>query len=391
MNVCAKPRGSGAPTKSLAWLRESPRRSLTRNPAFIILRSVSKSFRLTAWDCLQVLTKKFSDQQVRMVVECDGRLDESRLAAAVRAAVKAEPILACHVRDGFFRPRWRVIPGFDPESLLRVLRVSDTAGEIARLLDENLDPWRGPVVRIGLVRGEQDTLVVNLDHTVGDAASVRSLTYLLAARYNHPSRTSAPELNAYFAKRGFRSLEPLMPCPDERKSRLAPSGRTGPSWQFPWRLATSEFRKRFLVRRLAPSQAEAVRRFAASQKAWPNDLFLAAYFRALNLLFAGRNAGVPRLTVPIDLRAYLPAAARPRIANFSASFEVALEQGIGASFEDTLKLVREATGKEKQGRPGLRQAAALSSIADRVPFRIIQRRLEHRKIRVALPRPGSLL
>jgi hypothetical protein len=33
---------------------------------------VPKSFRLTAWDCLQILTKKFSDQQVRMVVEFDG-------------------------------------------------------------------------------------------------------------------------------------------------------------------------------------------------------------------------------------------------------------------------------------------------------------------------------
>ena len=28
-----------------------------------------KSFRLTAWDGLQLLTKKFSDQQVGMVVE----------------------------------------------------------------------------------------------------------------------------------------------------------------------------------------------------------------------------------------------------------------------------------------------------------------------------------
>jgi hypothetical protein len=29
---------------------------------------VPKSFRLTAWDCLQILTKKFSDQQVRMTL-----------------------------------------------------------------------------------------------------------------------------------------------------------------------------------------------------------------------------------------------------------------------------------------------------------------------------------
>jgi hypothetical protein len=40
---------------------------------------------VTAWDRLQILAKRFSDQQVRMVVELDGRLDESRLVEAARA------------------------------------------------------------------------------------------------------------------------------------------------------------------------------------------------------------------------------------------------------------------------------------------------------------------
>ncbi len=53
-----------------------------------------KTFPLTGWDSLQLLTKRFSDQQVRTVVEFEGRLDETRLAEAIRSAVLAEPILA---------------------------------------------------------------------------------------------------------------------------------------------------------------------------------------------------------------------------------------------------------------------------------------------------------
>jgi len=373
---------------------------------------VAKSFRLTAWDCLQILAKKFSDQQVRMVVEFDGRLDESRLAEAVRTAVEAEPILACRVRDRYVRPRWEPISRFDPETLLRVIPTTEADKDINALLVEDLDPWRGPIVRIGLVRGERDVLVVNLDHSAGDATSVRSLTYLLATHYNHPARIPAVKRAAYFAKRGFRSLKPLMPQSGGKKGRLIPPPATvlirglnrrastveadpqakpgapaaDPSWRFPWRPVMAESRKRFLIRRLAPAKAEAVRRFAAARKAWSNDIFLAAYFRALDRL-VGKDAGVPRLTVPVDMRAYVSARERPRIANFSASFEAALPWGLGGSFEETFDLVRAATEKKKQGRPGLGQAAVLSSLVDWIPYRIIKNRFEKGKVRMTLPPP----
>ena len=346
-----------------------------------------KSFCLTAWDCLQLLTKKFSDQQVRMVVEFDGRLDESRLAEAVRAAVEAEPILACRVRDRYFRPRWEPISRFDPKALLRIIPKTDADKDINALLVEDLDPWRGPIVRIGLVRGERDVLVVNLDHSAGDAASVRSLTYLLASLYNHPNRIQALERGAYFAKRGFRSLRPLIPRFGGKKGRLIPPpDAADPSWRFPWRPGMAEPRKRFLIRRLAPAKAEAIRNFAAAREAWFNDIFLAAYFRGLDRL-VGKDAGVPRLTVPVDMRAYVSARERPRIANFSASFEAALDRGLGGSFEETFDLVRVATEKEKQGRPGLGQAAALSSLAHWIPYRLIKNRFEKGKVRMTLPPP----
>jgi NRPS condensation-like uncharacterized protein len=347
---------------------------------------VPRSFPLTPWDGLQLLTKKFSDQQVRMVIELDGRLEESRLAEAIRAAVAAEPVLGCRVQDRFFRPRWKPLARFDPASLLRVVPSADPAADVHKLLTEDLDPWAGPVVRIGLVRAARDMVVVNLDHTAGDAASVRSLCYLLAALYGDPRKVPPAEAGAYFAKRGFGSLRPLMPSAAGRKGLLGQPPAAGSSWRFPWQDGIAEYRKRLLIRGLSPAKADAFRTFVTSRKAWPNDVFLTAYFRALGGLL-GPGSGVPRITIPVDLRSYLPARERPRIANFSASFELALKDGLGGSFDETLGLIRAVTAGEKCGRPGLAQAAALSSFAGRIPFRIAQRRFTKGKIRMVMPPP----
>jgi|GEM_PF-6932826 len=345
-----------------------------------------KSYQLTAWDCLQLLTKRFSDQQVRMVVEFEGQLDASRLADAIRAAVAAEPVLACRVQERFFRPRWKPLAGLDATSVLTVLSGADTQAEIQRLIFEDLDPLRGPVVRFALVRGERDVLVINLDHTAGDAALVRSLAYLLASAYVHPEKFAPPECGPYFSNRGFRALRPLMSASGPKKSPGMPPASAQPSWRFPWGGQAAEFRKRLLIRRLAPERAAVVRDFTASRHAWLNDVFLAAYFRALSRL-VGDGAGVPRLTVPVDLRSYIPARERPRIANFSASFEAAPGEALGATLDETLTLVRATTEKEKGGRPGLGQAAALTSLADRVPYRIIRNRFEKGKVRMTMPPP----
>ena len=321
-----------------------------------------------------------------MVVEFEGRLDKARLADAIRGVVKTEPILGCRVRRGFFRPRWKPMPGLDAADLLRVVTAAEPGPEVEHLLMEDLDPWRGPIVRFGLVRGEQDTLVVNLDHTAGDAASVRLLTCLLASIYAHPERAAAPKPAAYFQKRGFRTLLKLNSS--DRRSRTLPASPPGapPGWQFPWRSGTREFAKRILVRRLAPEKAAAVRDFATARNAWLNDVLIAAYFRALSRLL-GDGGAVPRLTIPVDMRKYLPPHERPRIANFAGPFIATLGQDLGASFVETLDRVRAATAAEKQGRPGLDQAAALSALVDRFPYRIIESRLARGKTPVPLPPP----
>jgi len=346
-----------------------------------------KSHRLTAWDALQLLTKLFSDQQVRMVVELDGRLDVARLADAIRAVFAAEPILGFHIQERFFRPRWKPLARLDAASVLRIVPAADPEAEIRKLVLEDLDPLRGPIVRFSVVRGERDAVVVNLDHTAGDAASVRGLAYLLAAAYGKPERIEPAEPAEYFGRREFTALEPLMPSMKGKKLRDNPMPAQ-PPWQFPWGgepNAGANIRKRLCLRRVEAARAGAIRKFAADRGAWLNDVFLAAYFRALARLLAetagGGEHGAPRFTVPADLRSYLAARERPRIANFSSTFEAAPEGGLGGSFDETLARVRASTEKAKNGKPGLGSAAFMSAMVDRYPFRLIERRMDWGKIR----------
>ncbi len=345
-----------------------------------------KTFPLTGWDSLQLLTKRFSDQQVRAVVEFEGRLDETRLAEAIRSAVLAEPILACRVSRRFFHPRWTPVRGSDAGALLRIFVETDPEPAIRQLLIEDLDPWRGPIVRFGLVRSERDTLVINLDHTAGDAASVRSLAQLVAAFYSRPGRAAVADAAAYFGKRSFRDLLRLVPPGHTTRKPAAPPADSPPNWRFPWQPRAAGSAKRIELRFLPPARTETIVAFAAKRSAWLNDVFLAAYFRALARLL-GEDRGVRALTIPVDLRKYLPARERPRVANFSASFIMTLRNGLGDSLDDTLGLVRAAMAAEKQGLPGLDQAAALSALADRIPYRILENRLAKGKAPISLPPP----
>lgn len=345
-----------------------------------------KNFPLTGWDSLQLLTKLFSDQQVRAVVELNGRLDETRLAEAIGSAVLAEPVLAARVRRRFFHPVWTPVPGFDAGSLLRVFVETDPGPAILRLLAEDLDPLQGPVVRFGLVRSGRDTLVVNLDHTAGDAASVRSLAQLVASLYSHPERARRPAAPEYYQKRGFGALLRLMPPRHRAAKPAAPAASPPPNWRFPWRPGVAEAAKRIELRRLASDKTEALMAFAAKRSVWLNDVFLAAYFRALARL-VGEGPGVPALTIPVDLRKYLAVRERPRIANFSASFTMTIAHDLGNSLDETLGFVRAAMANEKQGLPGLDQAAALSGLAERVPYRILENRLARGKAPISLPPP----
>jgi NRPS condensation-like uncharacterized protein len=345
-----------------------------------------RSHRLTGWDSLQILTKLFSDQQVRAVVEFEGRLDEARLAGAIRTAVAVEPVLGCRVQRRFWHPRWKPLRSFDADALLKVVESYDTDTAVRQLLIEDLDPWRGPIFRISLVRGDSDTLVVNLDHTAGDAASVRLLTQLLASSYSRPAPATPAPARPYYDRRGFQSLLGLLPGGRRSGKPVAPSAGPRPPWRFPWRPAAAPGEKRIEMRRLSPERTATVLAYAGQKGAWLNDVLLAAYFRALARLI-GPSEAVPALTIPVDLRKYLPAGDRPRIANFSASFTMALKEGIGDSLDDTLERVRAASAETKRGLPGLDQAASLSALADRVPFRIIEWRLAHGKAPISLPPP----
>ncbi len=347
---------------------------------------MSSTERLTALDRAQLLTKAFTDAQVRIVVELGGRVDEGRLAEAVRLAVAAEPVLACRVQDRFFRPRWTPLRGVRPESLLRVVATDDPAAATHRLIVEDLDPRTGPIVRVAVVRAERDTIVINLDHTAGDGASIRLLAYLLASAYTRPDRVAAADVRRAFAKRRFEPLRPFLREGGKRLRAKMPSRDREPSWQFPWGTAARERSKRLVVRRIDGARAAAVHEFAAAQGAWTNDVFLAAYLRAFDRV-AGERSGAPRLTVPVDLRGYLAARERPRVANLASAYEMEPGRALGQSLRDTLAKVRSATQAKRNSRPGLAEAAFITSIMNHLPQRILESRFNSGKIGAAALAP----
>ena len=124
-----------------------------------------------------------ADQQLGVVLQLPGRVDEERLARGIDALLEDQPVLGCRfVAEG--RKAWHEPV---PDAGRSALRVVADVDPWARAVDEAgqpLDPGAAHL-SVTLVRGEGgDSLGVRIDHTAADGQGAKACVELLAAAYS---------------------------------------------------------------------------------------------------------------------------------------------------------------------------------------------------------------
>jgi len=114
------------------------------------------------------------------VVSLAGRIDEDRMAVAVRLRLDAEPILGCRWVEHWFRPSWHRRDDLDALEVYEVRERSNCQGDLEDFL------WSAPhaPVRVLLLCGDSEWLCIKLDHRAGDGQALKEYAYLLADIYN---------------------------------------------------------------------------------------------------------------------------------------------------------------------------------------------------------------
>jgi len=286
---------------------------------------------------------------IRFEVQCD----EEALEAAVRLALESEPLTLMKFVEGS-APHFTASapdPGMPVYSLLRT---PDLERTLANLLAEPVDPAKGPLARIRLLRSENDLLCISMNHTITDAHGVKSIGSLIARLYRaqvHHSRY-IPVENPH--DRSFGRIFSLF-SREERELACRQFRDRQEVWNPPVR-SLQRGSGSYESITLDTGEFTRIRQAAHNQGFTINDLLLSTFALALGDVAPPLpDTCIPALT-SMDLRRYLPPDAYPSLANLSVAFEVPVslsEPGF------TRSAVHAEMAKRKGGNAGIGAAENL--------------------------------
>ena len=130
--------------------------------------------------------------------------------------------------------------------------------------------------------------------------------------------------------------------------------------------------------RLDGQRVAAIDRYAAEHKCSLNDVCLAAFFRAFELFCPMPANGELVAVMPTNLRRYAPLQRRPALRNLAGTTQVRIGADLGATFEDTLALVRHEIHRHQQrglGTEGQMLSAWLAKLSYAGKNRVLQKQI----------------
>ncbi len=320
---------------------------------------------------------------IHLVILFEGRIDLPVLEMAVREALLAEPLSTAKFTQGeppYFEPACPD-PGMPAFALIRTGDLDHSLGEV---LAAPLDPMKGPMARIRLLRSDSDLLCISFNHTVTDAFGVKSFGSLIARLYRSGTgeREYRPMGNSH--DRSFNGIFSLLSPAECREA----SGRLR-TWQGAWGIPFRSLRtgnRQYATYTIEKELFSRMRQYTRMHGITVNDLLLSSYILAL-----AESAPVPTGTcnpvlTSIDLRRYLPPDRYPTLANLSVAFELPVIIPPKRSLPVLVRQVHDLMSECKSGHAGIGAAMLLCREFDS-GFRHVQKELGDREEK---PREGLL-
>jgi len=286
------------------------------------------------------------DMLIHCVISFDGRIDESRMAKAVRLTMDAEPVLGCRLVTDWWRISWERRTDLDSLELFQMTVSGNVEQDITRFLTVPADPRKDPQVQILLIRSKTDTLCIKTSHVVADAGGVKTYAYLLASVYRQLAGNPEyrPEINLN-GSRSMRQVSRQFGIMD----KLRIIRRTFRDFRlnvFPERYCNFLLNKAersdrtFATLRIDTDLFRAIRSYGRVRGATINDVMLAAIFRGFSDIISPLPEKPLRLVTTVDFRRFLRTGKSGAICNLSGIFYLKMYPNPGSGFDDTLLRIR---------------------------------------------------
>ncbi|AGL02374.1 condensation domain-containing protein [Desulfoscipio gibsoniae] len=295
--------------------------------------------------------------QNQAVLEFKGRLNENRLAQAVRISIEAEPILGSRFIEKKHHPYWQRFTDLDSIEWFSLEEARVKQKAINRFLTTPLNNEHEQQVKAKLIRSrENDTLCIKISHACCDGGGLKAYQQILAGIYTQLSNDQDYDLglnmggrkdqNYLFRKLGIVNLIKAW------EPQHAP---LQPTWALPFNTCKPE-EQLIAIRRLPGKYVEVLSIYAHKRGASMNDLILTAFYRALFKMLEPPPGKPREILITVDLRRYLRDAKANVINNLSSAVSARIARVPGESFEKTLARVSAETTQIKRKLPGVHVA-----------------------------------
>jgi NRPS condensation-like uncharacterized protein len=294
---------------------------------------------------------------VQMEMDFPASLDAERLEKALDLMLDAEPVLGCRLIPDPQCPYWQRLSGAQRKNFSFTVKESDYLA----FRNRGLDYGKGPQLQACLFRNSQgDRLLFKAAHQVSDAGGLKDIAAKLCKVYNRLEKEP-----------GYKPEPNLAGCRD-----LGQVMRYVPLWAYP--VIFFNFLRQnwsnifpastlhlelpqgptetltYVVKHIPSGCLEKIRQFGKARNATINDVFVAAYFRALVREAGWDNKATLRLQSTIDLRRwYLRDEQAGGICNLSVYEYHNMGRTLGRDLGETVELVSRRTRSRKNSWFGL--------------------------------------
>ncbi len=300
------------------------------------------------WDKMQYLFRNYYNRMMHAVFFYDRPLDADRLKESVKYLVDRIPVLHSSFRYDIFRPYWQVRE-YDIEDVVKV--VEEDSDEVREKFLCDTLPTDGNV-QMGIQLtpyGEGSALVVIVNHMCMDGGDLKHFLTLLFRAYN------AEDMNSVPVKNGTRSYKSVYTKFSAEEKKIAEKlfkniSAVKDKHLFPFTEDREEDITRIVRRKIDADRNKAFVLFGKEHGATVNDIYLAAYFRALYRI--GEYDDTERVTVPcmVDLRRHVVNNALDTgFCNHTGFMQCSVGEK-GGNFLDTLSSVQESMKVNKEDK-----------------------------------------
>lgn len=331
-----------------------------------MLNNNFQKYHVEAWDILQHLfkVKKINDHTLHFVAKFLGQLDLKRFREAVDISIDAFALIRCEYSESKGQPYWED-GGYTEDDIIEVLEGENTDESIVKHICEEIDEFKGPQMKIKVIRSEKnDTICVLMNHMLCDAAGFKDYLYMLSEIYNNIDNEKGRPIAA-MGNRKIRQILKIFSTLDKLKimfSKVNMSNHDDVKFDLEGDLSNPFIE----IRKINKERLSRIKTYAKERGATVNDIMLAAYIRVLFQSFG------QTLTVPcaVDLRKYLPNRMANGICNLVTNINCNIGSEIGTTFEQTVYKVKKVMDKQKSDISCVKSLIMLEKVFDILPYKI---------------------